>query len=261
MDIVLFPLLTIVGLSVTLPGLGALMLWRRMSFFSDALAHASLLGVTLSLCLKVHIALGVLLISVVFGTVAYLMQQQRMISIDTILSALSAVFFSLALTLASFFKISVSFDDVLFGDILATDSKTVLFSIALGLSWLIFYTISSKPLVLGSLSKDLAHVRFSKLFLHELGLLVFLAIAVALSIPVLGIILLPSLMILPAITARFISHSPLHMIAISTLVASAGSVSGFFLSYALDLPTAPLITLVSGTLVVVMYPFRKGRYG
>lgn len=257
----LFPLLTLVCLSVTLPGLGALMLWRRMSFFSDALAHASLLGVTLSLCLKIHMALGVLLISVLFGTVAYFMQRQRMISIDTILSALSAVFFSLALTLASFFKISVSFDDVLFGDILATDNKTVLFSMLLGIFWIGFYGMSSKPLVLGSLSKDLAHVRFSGLFLHELGLLIFLALAVALSIPILGIILLPALMILPAITARFISHSPIHMITISTLFAIVSGVGGFFLSYTLDLPTAPLITLVSAALVVVMYPFRKERYG
>lgn len=254
-------LLTLFLLSLVLPGMGSVLLWRRMTFYADALSHACFLGVALALSFKVHIILGMLMIAGLFGSIAFVASKQRMISLDTILSILSATFFSLSLILASIMKLSFSFEDVLFGDILTATGNTVILSMTLAILWVGFYFISSKPLIFASLSPELARIHYPRLITHEIGFMILLSFTIALAIPILGVILLPALMILPAASSRFLSRTPTQMIGWGVSLGILSAFAGFFASYHFDLPTSPVIILVSVMFLAMMYPLRKERYG
>jgi zinc transport system permease protein len=236
-----------VGVAIVAGPLGALMVWRRMAYFGDTLAHAGLLGVTLALALHIHIILGVLLIGIMMSTLLFGLQKQSYLSSDTALGILSHG--ALAVGLISIATIQqqyrVNLLGLLYGDILAISWQDVL-GIYLGCGFVLLCLVRLwRPLLSATVAPDLAAIEGVPVarvrYLH----LLLLAIVVAIAMKIVGVLLITALLIIPVATARRLAGSPEQLAILASLTGSLCVLGGLLYSWSADVPTGPAIVVVA----------------
>lgn len=255
-----FFLLALCGISLLslLTGpLGCLLVWRRMSFFGDALSHAALLGVAMGLFLKLPVTLCVMLTGGLFALLLALMQKGDLAN-DTLLAILSPTALALgllALTLMPGVRVDLS--GYLFGDILAlTRGDVVLLALgsALGGGLLIHQW---KKLLAMVTARDLAIVEGYKVRQLELLLLVLTAMVIAAGVQLVGVLLLTALLIIPAATARKFARTPGEMAVLATLVSLLAGLVGLFASLYADAPAGPAIVVAAAVFFLLSRAVKK----
>jgi zinc transport system permease protein len=238
-------------LAVVTGPLGCFVVWRRMSYFGDTLAHSALLGVAFGLLFKINLSLAIFLGCVAMAVILVLLQQQKQLAIDTLLGILAHSSLSLGLVALSFMPhIQIDLMGYLFGDLLAlnwTDllwmsGGTCLILLTLALSW--------RPLLLITLHEDMAAVEGLPVVALRLLLMLMMSTVIALAMKVVGVLLVTSLLIIPAATARFYAHTPERMAVISTFCGMLAVLTGLALSWWLDTPAGPSV-VVAGFILFV----------
>ncbi|MHA2938863.1 metal ABC transporter permease [Vibrio sp. RC27] len=241
------------GIGVTLAAapLGCFIVWRRMAYFGDATAHASMLGVALSLSFSLPILPGVLFISLLMAiTVSSF--SGRGYAMDTLLGVMAHSALAVGLVAVSFLSgVRLDLMAYLFGDILAV-SKTDLLVIWGG-TILVIGLISHRwsRLLLSTLNKDLALASGFSPKREQLILTIALALVVAVAIKVVGVLLIVAMLIIPAATARPFSRTPEMMVVLAALFGSGSSVVGLHSSFVFDTPTGPTIVCVAAGFFLV----------
>ncbi len=239
--------------------LGSFVLWKNMTYFGDALSHSALLGVTLGILLNININIAVILIAAIFAF-AFSYNKTKYSS-DTTLGILSYSALSLAIILASYSKINIDLMSYLFGDILAinlTDiSYLILATFFIGI-W-IYYNYSK--LIMLSISQELLIAEGGNSKKLNLEFSLILALFVALSFKIVGILLITAMLILPAASALNLSRSPKEMILYSILIGCTAVIFGIILATYYNLPTGPaIITTALGLFIVTnATSFRRMR--
>ncbi len=226
--------------------LGTFVLWRRMAYFGEALAHAVLLGVALAVWLSLDPRWLLPPFLLAFAALFSLLDRDARLPRDGLLAVLSHGALALGvLLLASGGGYRASLLAYLFGDILAVDRGQLWALLALnGLVWG-WMLWGFRGLVAASAAPELAAaegVPVARVHMLWTGLL---ALVIALSIQVVGLLLVMALLLVPAASARPWVRSPGTMVAgavASGAVASALGVAG---SFAFDLPTGPAIAALS----------------
>jgi zinc transport system permease protein len=238
-------LLTALALGPLCGLLGVFVTARKMSFFSDTIAHAALAGVALGFWFGfADPTLPMILFSLaVAGLLLWLKEQTHLLS-DTILALLlsgSVAFGMVVLSLLKGFRQEL--DRYLFGDILSVGWTEVgmAFAVAVFVGGFIFSQLNSLSLL--TASEDLAHVAGLPVRSVNYLFILVLTATVALSIRMLGIILVTSLVVIPPATARNVARSLRQQIVLSVLLGLGGAVGGVALAYPFDLPCGPCITL------------------
>lgn len=245
-DLLVNALLGGLCLSVVAGVLGVFIVWRRMSFFGDTVAHASLGGVALSLMFGMASFWGPFFSGFAIAFLMSAFKRRLLLSNDTWLAIVSQVTLALGLISLSFFRAQgVQIQEFLFGDILALSSENLVFLICGAFVVWAFILMFWKPFLLITLSEELAAIHGLKVYLYETLFLTILAMGVALCIKFFGILLLTALMIIPAASARQLTSTPLKMMVVSIMVAMTSVFLGLFGSYIYDLPTSPLIVIAS----------------
>lgn len=241
------------GLGVTLAAapLGCFIVWRRMAYFGDATAHASMLGVALSLSFSLPIFPGVLVIALLMAiTVSTL--SGRGYAMDTLLGVMAHSALAVGLVAVSFLSgIRLDLMAYLFGDILAV-SKTDLLVIWGG-TLLVIGLVSQRwsGLLLSTLNPDLALASGYNPKREQLILTIALAVVVAVAIKVVGVLLIAAMLIIPAATARPFSRTPEMMAILAAVIGCSSSVIGLRASFLLDTPTSPTMVCVAAGLFVI----------
>ncbi|MCH9674877.1 MAG: zinc ABC transporter permease subunit ZnuB [Gammaproteobacteria bacterium] len=226
--------------------LGCFVVWRRMSFFGDALAHSALLGVALGLLLSVHLNLAVALACVLIAVALFFLEQQNRLSLDTLLGIVAHSALALGLLTVSLIE-NVRFDlmTFLFGDILAVSNSDVGWMIAaagvvagvLVAIWRALLAITVHP--------DLAAAEGVAVKPVRLAFMVLMATTVAIGMKVVGILLITSLLIIPAAGARRFANTPEQMAFGACLIGVLSVAGGIGLSLSADAPTGPSIVVVA----------------
>ena len=241
------------GLGVTLAAapLGCFIVWRRMAYFGDATAHASMLGVALSLSFSLPIFPGVLFITLLMAlTVATF--SGRGYAMDTLLGVMAHSALAIGLVAVSFLSgVRLDLMAYLFGDILAV-SKMDLLVIWTG-TLLVIGLIMRRwsGLLLTTLNKDLALASGFSPKKEQMILTIALAVVVAVAIKVVGVLLIVSMLIIPAATARPFSRTPEIMVLFAAVIGSSSSVIGLRTSFVFDTPTGPTMVCIAAGLFVV----------
>ena len=231
------------GIAVIAGILGSFVLWKNMTYFGDALSHSSLLGVTLGVLLNLNLSLAVVLISIIF-VLAFNHNKLRYSS-DTTLGILSYSALSLAIIVASGSKIKMDLMGYLFGDILVINIKDIYYLFVcmfVVLGWL-YYNWSK--LVLFSVSEELLQAEGVNIQVIRLSFTMILALFIAISFKIVGILLVTAMLVIPAASALSISRAPLQMIIYSIAIGCISVISGILVAVIFDLPTGPAIVLVS----------------
>ena len=241
-----------VGIAIIAGPLGCLVIWRRLSYFGDTLSHSALLGVTLAYAFSINITLSVFLISSIVAILLINLQKRTKLAGDSLLGLLAHYTLAIGLVLIGFLS-SIRFDlmGLLFGDILAVTTEDITLVwiggiIILGILYYIWKSIFS-----ATVNYDLAAAEGMRPEISNLIFTLLLAAVIALSIKMIGALLITGLLLIPAAIARNLSNSPKQMIIISVLAGIASVVIGLFTSLELNTSSGPSIIVVSLALFIL----------
>lgn len=247
-------------LSTLTSSLGCFVLWRRMAFFGDTLAHSSMLGFSLALILSINFYIGLIFTVVMITVILFVIEKRaRVLNMDSILAITAYTSLSLGYILiyllARYIRVDVL--DYLFGDILAIDGTDlmVLGSVSLTVSFIIYRHWQNLMAVL--INEDMAHVEGINVGYYKALLVLLLAVVVAVSITLVGALLITSLLIIPASAARRFATSPTQMISYSFLISNIAFIIGIYLSIAHEIPTTPAIVVVLGAMFFLSLLFKR----
>ncbi len=257
---VLYALAAGIALALVVGPLGSVVVWRRMAYFGDTLAHAALLGVALAVAADQLPMAGVTIIGVLIAIVLFWLEKQRELSTDTLLGILSHSALALGLIVLSVIQsqgFNINLMSYLFGDLLAVDrSDLVLMYVSVAIILLVFSRILS-PLISMSVNEELARVDGVAVEKIRFVFMILLALVIAIALKVVGILLITALLIIPAATARLFSKSPKQMVLMSVLMAIVAVVLGLYSSLNWDFPTGPAIVVSSSLLFFLSRVFSR----
>lgn len=240
------PLLGGLGVAFIAGPLGALMVWRRLAYFGDTLAHSGLLGVTLALMLKINITLGVCLIALLVALLLIGLHFRLVLANDTLLGILSHTTLAVGLlTLAVRDDIRVDVLGLLYGDILALTWRDIMLVYGGGVVLLVIQTCLWQSLLRITVHRELAQVEGVKVRQIEMVYLLLLAILVAIAMKMVGVLLITALLIIPAAAARPLAKGPEQMAAYTSLIGMFAVLLGILISHQWDVPTGPAIVSVA----------------
>ncbi len=261
-DFLVRALLGGIGVALIAGPFGSFVVWRRLAYFGETLAHSALLGVALGFLLHINLTIGILVICQALALILFLSQKQRHIASDTMLGILAHGSLSLGLVALAFMEnVRVDLVSYLFGDILAIGQADLAWifgggGLALaGLLWL------WKPLLAITIHEDLARVEGIAVDRVNWLFLALIALTVAIMMKVVGLLLVTSLLIVPAATARRFAHGPEVMAGLASLIGCVSVCGGLAGSMTWDTPTGPSIVVAACLLFLLGTIIPKGRFG
>ena len=226
--------------------LGCFVVWRRMSYFGDTLAHSALLSVAFGLLFEINVSLAIATGCAVMAIVLALLQQQRQLAVDTLLGILAHSSLSMGLVALSFMpQIQIDLMGYLFGDLLALSWKDLLWIVAGACLILLILIFKWRALLVITLHEDLAAAEGLPVASLRLLLILMMSMVIALSMKIVGVLLVTSLLIIPAATARFYSRTPEQMAIMSSVFGMLAVMAGLALSWGLDTPAGPSVVVAA----------------
>lgn len=248
-DFLYYALAAGLGIAAVAGPLGSLMVWQRMAYFGDTLAHGALLGVAMGLWFSFNNDLAVLLGCLALAGLLMTLQELHLLATDTLLGILSHSALALGLVAVALIpNARINIEGLLFGDLLAiTRSELSAIWIMAGLVLLLLWRLWP-ALVAVTVHEDLAQVEGIPVRRIKTLQKFTLAAVVAVGMKVVGVLLITALLIIPAASARRFSQSPEHMAVTGSLIAAIAVVAGLALSWFLDTPTGPSIVAAAGCL-------------
>ena len=237
--------------------LGCLVLWRRMAFFADALAHGTLLGVALAVWWQLPMGIGVALVSIAVVLGLVLINDERL-PVDAVLAVVAVTLLCLGLlTLTQLTNQQANVLGFLFGNLLDldwADLPLLAISVAAGLALLIYIWPAQIKLATHEALARIQGIDPTRQRLFFMGLLAgFCAIA----LQAVGSLLISGLLVLPALTARLYSTAPKQMVIIALVIAQLGVTLGVWASIWLDIQTGLSIVLVLAIVFFAALIFSK----
>ena len=256
-DFMVRSLITAIASGAMLSLLGPFTINRNMGFMADAMAHATLPIIAVGVFLGFSISeLGVpaaILIAIFLGLII----KNTNVGEDTAIGIIFSSFFALGFVLISLLNVTINLEDLLFGQILAVSRSDVNIVVALLALVLILVLVFFKQLLFYSFDPIGAEVKgLNTTFLNYL-FLILLSIAIVGSLQTVGIILVLSMLIIPAAAAKLVTNTFISSIRISMLFGVFSSVTGLYLSYFLNLPSGPSMSLVATSIFVLAYLSNK----
>ncbi len=250
-DFIVYALAAGIALALVVGPLGSVVVWRRMAYFGDTLAHAALLGVALAVAAEQLPMIGVGLVGVSLAVILFWLEKQRELSTDTLLGILSHSALALGLIVFSLIQaqgFNVSLMAYLFGDLLAVNASDLAWMYGCVMIILLVFSRLLSPLISISVNEELARVDGVAVEKVRFLFMILLALVVAVALKVVGILLITALLIIPAATARLYAKSPRQMVLVSVVVAILAVVLGLYMSLQWDLPTGPAIVVAASLL-------------
>jgi len=240
------------GIALVAGPVGCFIVWRRMAYFGETLAHSGLFGVGLGLLLGFSLTLGAVATAVAVALMLMLMKRQRVLAMDTLLGILSHSALALGLVTVSL-VVGAAGDhmDLLFGDILTVSSRDVMIVWAGGAAVLLVLAFLWRDLIAISVHEELAQAEGVNVQRVELGFILLIAVMTAISMKIVGLLLITALLVIPAAAARRLAATPERMAMIAAGMAALAVMSGLALSAYANAITGPAIVLSAAFLFVL----------
>ena len=231
-----------IGVAMVTGPLGCFVVWRRLAYFGDTLSHSALLGVALAILLEVNIMLAVFVISVLMGLALLMLRQIAPLSSDALLGLLAHSTLAIGLIALSFMTwVRVDLLGFLFGDVLAINQFDLLTIGLGGTVVLLVLKVIWRPLFAATVSPEIARAEGLRPERAEVIFMILMASVIAISMKIVGVLLITALLIIPAASARCFSKSPEQMALYSVLVGILSVIIGLQSSLTWDTPAGPRI--------------------
>jgi zinc transport system permease protein len=238
--------------------LGCFVTLRQLSFFSHAVGHAALVGVALGVLLQLNPTWMLLPFTLVFGAIVLYLIDKTDLASDSVLSIVLSGSLAIGVILASLIKgYRGNLMGVLFGDILAIDNTDLILTLLVLVGSGLFLLSTLRQQILLTLNADVAQVQGIPVQLYRYGFVVLLSLAVAVAIKAVGVLLVNAFLVIPAATAKLISHHFTRFLVLSVLIGSSSSFFGMMVSGMFNLASGPSIVLVQFLVFVAVFIWIK----
>ncbi len=258
-DFFLRALVAGLGIAIVAGPLGCFVVWQRMSYFGATMSHSALLGVATGFLLDISLIVGVFIVATITVPALLMFERRTNLPSDTMLGILAHGTLALGLVLLSYMSwLRIDLMGYLFGDILAVSASDI-FSIFAGAATVLAILVYIwRPLLAGTVNMDLAEAEGLKPRQARFVLMLLIAAIIALAMKIVGILLIVSLLIIPAATARHMSANPEQMAVVAALLGSLATITGLFGSLEFDTPSGPSIVLASlAFFLVSLLPLKR----
>ena len=242
------------GLAVALVSgpMGAFVVWRRMAFFGDTLAHGALLGAALGLALDISLYLAVVAVCLGLAGALTALQHQQQLASDTLLGIVAHTTLALGVIAISLQEgIQVDLFAYLFGDLLAVGWQDALALWAGAILILLLMLWQWRSLLSITVSEELAQVEGVAVQRTRLLLMLLLALLIAGAIRTVGVLLITSLLVIPAASARRLTHTPAQMAAVASVLGTLSVLAGLAVSWFANTPVGPSIVVAASSVFVL----------
>ena len=240
------------GIALVTGPLGCFVVWRRLSFFGDTLAHSALLGVLLSISLNINVSLTIFVVSSLVALILLRLEKSTNLAGDSLLGLISHSSLAIGLVILGFLSF-IRFDvlGVLFGDILSVNTNDLLFIwIGGGLILAVLFYIW-KPLFASTVNYELAEAEGMNPERVNAIFTILLAALIAISIKMIGVLLITGLLIIPTAMARNLSNNPKQMVVLSIIGGLLSVFNGLYASFEINTASGPSIVVVALILFIL----------
>ena len=248
-----------IGLAFITGPLGCFIVWRRLSYFGDTIAHSALLGVVIAYALDFNLIIAVFVVSCLLALSLLFLQRRTNLPDDALLGLLAHSVLAIGLVLLGILSfIRIDLMGLLFGDILSVNVTDLLFVWIGGGIVLIVLILIWRPLFAGTVNLELAKAEGLNPDLANAIFTLLIASVIAISIKIVGILLITGLLIIPASASRNLSSTPIQMAIISSIIGLASVVLGIQTSMIWNTPTGPtILTITLGVFILTLLPLKK----
>lgn len=233
-----------IGVALMAGPLGCFIVWQKLAYFGDTMAHSALLGVAFALLFNIDTVLGVFLVAVIVSIALFILQAKEKLSGDSLLGILAHATLAIGLILIGFMTwTNIDINSYLFGDILAV-SRTDVLTVWIGCAViLVVLFLLWRPLLALTINIDMAKAENMKPERARFIFMLLMAIVIAVAINIIGILLITALLIIPAATARRFSSTPEQMAVLAALIGIIGTVLGLYASIRFDSRSGPSVVV------------------
>lgn len=246
-------LLAGIGVALVAGPLGCFIVWRRLAYFGDTLSHSALLGVVLAFLLQINITLAVFGVCAAVALSVLALQRNASLSSDSLLGMLAHSSLALGLVALAFMSsVRVDLMGFLFGDILAVsqlDLAVIYVGGGIVIAVLVFVW---RALFAATVNHDLAAAEGLRPDRANIVFMLLMAIVIAISMKIVGVLLITALLIIPAATARQLARGPEQMAVIAAGLGVIAVVAGLLASLEWDTPSGPSIVVAAAVLFVLV---------
>ena len=241
-----------IGIALVAGPLGCFVIWRRLSFFGDTLSHSALLGVTLAVSFDINIAFSVFIISSAVALILLKLQKTTNLPGDALLGLLAHSSLAVGLVAIGFLSF-IRFDimGLLFGDILSVTKNDLIIIWVGGAIILFVLKLIWKPLFASTVNYELADAEGMRPERVNAIFTILMAAIIAISIKMIGLLLITGMLIIPAAMARNISNNPKQMVLFSIIGGLLSVVIGLFGSLEINSPSGPSI-ITAGLILFIL---------
>ena len=251
-DFLIRALIAGIGIALVAGPLGCFVVWRRLSFFGDTLAHSALLGVLLSISFNINISITIFVVSSLVALLLLRLEKTTYLAGDSLLGLISHSSLAIGLLILGFLSF-IRFDimGILFGDILSVNTNDLLViwiggALILFVLWFIW-----KPLFASTVNYDLAEAEGMKPERVNTIFTILLAALIAISIKMVGILLITGLLIIPTAMARNLSNNPRQKVILSIVGGLLSVFIGLYASFEINTSSGPSIVSVALILFIL----------
>lgn len=245
-------LLAGLGVALLAGPLGSLILWRRMAYFGDTLAHSTLLGLCFGLLLHINVYIGLVSVSLLVGGMLATLLRQNWLASDAILGILSHTTLAVGLIVATVMQgVRIDLLSYLYGDILSVNMLDIFYILRVDLVAFILLWGLWQKFLSATVHADLAQVEGVPVTIINWLFIIILAFVFAFAIKIVGVLLITALLIIPAAAARRFAKSPEAMVILASIIGAVAVGLGFAASLNWDWPTGPAI-VVSATAIFLL---------
>ena len=238
--------------------IGTMIVNKKMAFFSDALGHSALTGIAIGMLLGMtNINISMIIFAVIFALLLNFIKSKTTYGADTIISVFSSIAIALGLAILAQSGSFNKYSSYLVGDILSISESEILYLfVAFILTFIFWYYLFNKINAV-SLNSTLAKSKGINVKAMENIFAILIAVMVMISIRWVGILLINSLIILPAASSRNISMNMRSYHLFSIIFALFSGISGLIISYYTNIPTGPMIVIISGIIYFITFGIKK----
>lgn len=248
-----------IGIALVAGPLGCFVVWRRLSYFGDTLAHSAMLGVSMAVFLEINIMASVFIVAVLISVLLLYLQKKGGLASDALLGLMSHSALAMGLVAIAFMTwVRIDLNGLLFGDILSVSKTDMTIVWIGGAVVMIVLTLIWRQLFAATVNEELARAEGMNPDWANLVFMILMALIIAISMKIVGVLLITALLIIPAATARRISSSPEQMAVLAAMFGVLAVFGGLFGSLRWDTPSGPSIVVMAMVLfVLTLTPLKK----
>ena len=238
--------------------LGTMAVDNKMAFFSDALGHSALTGIAIGVVLGIgNQMVSMQAFGILWAVLITFVKHNSKMSADTIISVFSSTSIALGLVILARGGAFAKYSGYLVGDVLSVTPGDLLSLLLTLIATAVVWVLLFNPLLLTSVNAPLAQSRGVRAKLTEYAFTVLVAVAVMMSIRWVGVMLINSLLILPAAASRNVARNAAWYMRLSVLIALCCGVAGLVLSYYLNTSAGAAIVLCAAAVYFATLPLRR----